>query len=270
MKQKWMAALLTLCLLASLCACGKKAPQDETPSQADTEQTDNTRPETPDSDPTPACTHEKLTPIVTQPTCTKDGSVVYICDICGASVRTVLLPATNHSYRWENDDSTHWQVCTVCGDKTAPEAHSLQNGVCTVCGYWVGQSGGIRHTHIYTAQVTPPTCTEGGYTTHICSCGRSYKDSFTPALGHSYAAAVTKAASCTKAGVRTYTCTVCGDSFTEAIPALGHRYVNGVCTVCGAADPTKPDPVDPVDPVDPIDPVEPSGSGEIVLPVLDL
>ena len=75
---------------------------------------------------------------------------------------------------------------------------------------------------------------------------------------------MTKAASCTKAGVRTYTCTVCGDSFTEAIPALGHRYVNGVCTVCGAADPTKPDPVDPVDPV------EPSGSGEIVLPVLDL
>lgn len=47
MKQKWMAALLILCLLASLCACGKKAPQDETPSQPDTAQTGNATPEKP-------------------------------------------------------------------------------------------------------------------------------------------------------------------------------------------------------------------------------
>lgn len=53
---------------------------------------------------------------------------------------------------------------------------------------------------------------------------------------HSYTSAVTTAATCTTAGVRTYTC-ACGASYTEAIPATGHSYVDGVCTVCGAADP---------------------------------
>lgn len=53
---------------------------------------------------------------------------------------------------------------------------------------------------------------------------------------HSYTAAVTRAPGCETAGVRTYTCT-CGDSYTEEIPATGHSYADGLCTVCGAADP---------------------------------
>ena len=53
---------------------------------------------------------------------------------------------------------------------------------------------------------------------------------------HSYTATVTTAATCETAGVRTYTCS-CGHSYTEQIPATGHNYVNGVCAVCGAADP---------------------------------
>lgn len=44
MKQKWMAALLALCLLASLCACGGKTPADETPDRPDTEQTGSASP----------------------------------------------------------------------------------------------------------------------------------------------------------------------------------------------------------------------------------
>lgn len=53
---------------------------------------------------------------------------------------------------------------------------------------------------------------------------------------HSYTSSVTTAATCTTAGVRTYSC-ACGESYTESIPATGHNYVDGVCTVCGAADP---------------------------------
>ena len=53
---------------------------------------------------------------------------------------------------------------------------------------------------------------------------------------HSYTSSVTTAATCETAGVRTYTCS-CGNSYTEEIPATGHNYVDGVCTVCGAADP---------------------------------
>ena len=58
----------------------------------------------------------------------------------------------------------------------------------------------IEHIHSYKTTVTAPTCSEKGYTTHTCvSCGNSYKDSYTNALGHNYA--------------------------------------NGKCTRCGAADP---------------------------------
>ena len=53
---------------------------------------------------------------------------------------------------------------------------------------------------------------------------------------HSYTSAVTKEATCTTDGVRTYTCS-CNETYTEVIPATGHTYVDGVCTVCGAADP---------------------------------
>ena len=40
------------------------------------------------------------------------------------------------------------------------------------------------HKHSYTAKVTKPTCTADGYTTHTCSCGDSYTDTPTAALGH--------------------------------------------------------------------------------------
>ena len=46
------------------------------------------------------------------------------------------------------------------------------------------------HVHSYTAVVTAPTCTEEGFTTHTCSCGDSYTDSETDALGHDFTVAV--------------------------------------------------------------------------------
>ena len=55
------------------------------------------------------------------------------------------------------------------------------------------------HTHSYTAVVTAPTCTEGGYTTYTCACGDSYVN--------------------------------------DHIDALGHNYKKGVCTRCGEKDP---------------------------------
>ena len=70
-------------------------------------------------------------------------------------------------------------------------------------------SGGVNvtptHTHSYTAAVTQPTCTAQGYTTYTCSCGDSYVDSYTK--------------------------------------ALGHNYVNGACTRCGEKDPDYKPPV---------------------------
>ena len=78
------------------------------------------------------------------------------------------------------------------------------------------------HEHSYTAVVTPPTCTEKGYTTHTCSCGDSYVDTYTDALGHAWdSGKVTKQPTATETGIRTYTCTRCSATKTETIPATG-------------------------------------------------
>ena len=78
------------------------------------------------------------------------------------------------------------------------------------------------HEHSYTAVVTPPTCTEKGYTTHTCACGDSYVDTYVDALGHAWDnGKVTKEPTETETGVKTFTCTRCGEIRTETIPATG-------------------------------------------------
>ena len=120
--------------------------------------------------------------------------------------------------------------------------------------------------HSYVETVTPPTCTEAGYTTHTCpSCGDTFTDSEVPAKNHNYGAwtkldnnqhqrvcannpahvekanhtwdagKITKEAKCEETGVRTYTCSVCKGTKTETISALGHTSPNGQgnCDRCG-------------------------------------
>ena len=79
----------------------------------------------------------------------------------------------------------------------------------------------VSHTHSYKAVVTAPTCTEKGYTTHTCSCGDSYVDTYVDALGHAWDnGTVTKQPTATETGVRTYTCTRCSETKTESIPVV--------------------------------------------------
>lgn len=88
------------------------------------------------------------------------------------------------------------------------------------------------HIHDYQAAVTPPGCTEEGYTTYTCTlCGNSYRDTYTPALGHSYGPAVCmQEPTCTEPGLQERTCTRCGHSLPETVAPLGHAYDQGVVT----------------------------------------
>ena len=79
------------------------------------------------------------------------------------------------------------------------------------------------HTHSYKAKVVEPTCEEKGYTVHTCSCGDSYTDSETPALGHDMHEDVADPG----VGYEGYTfhyCSRCDysfkDNFTEALPEV--------------------------------------------------
>ena len=42
------------------------------------------------------------------------------------------------------------------------------------------------HTHSFVSVVTPPTCTQEGFTTHTCDCTASYTDTFVAPYGHDY------------------------------------------------------------------------------------
>ena len=84
------------------------------------------------------------------------------------------------------------------------------------------------HEHKYIDVVTPPTCTEQGYTTHTCStCGNSYVDAYVDALGHDWSDwTVTTAPTCTEKGVETRTCSRCKETETREVAALGHDLIH--------------------------------------------
>ena len=78
------------------------------------------------------------------------------------------------------------------------------------------------HDHQYVAVVTPPTCTEKGYTTYTCSiCGDSYTDDEVDELIHIWPkeGVVTKQATATERGELTFTCERCGQTKTRPIAA---------------------------------------------------
>ena len=79
------------------------------------------------------------------------------------------------------------------------------------------------HQHEYTARVVPATCTERGYTLHVCECGDEYKDSFTPLGPHDFRPDGEVAPTCTQPGKRLFACSVCGAKKEEPIPPTGHK-----------------------------------------------
>ncbi|MBR6426268.1 MAG: hypothetical protein IKS28_00425, partial [Clostridia bacterium] len=88
--------------------------------------------------------------------------------------------------------------------------------------------------HDYHETVTPPTCTEQGFTVHTCSrCGDAYTDTYVPATGHTAGTAVHEnetAATCTEDGGydEVVYCSVCHSELSRThITAgrLGHIYI---------------------------------------------
>ncbi len=230
------------------------------------------------------------TDTVTAPTCTQAGFTTHTCE-CGDTYTDTPVDALGHNFEngaceacGETDPDyipphTHSYTsvvtnptCTTggytthtceCGETYTDHAidalgHDFEDGVCGVCGE-ADPNYVPPHTHNHTSVVTPPTCTKDGYTTHTCSCGDSYTDTPTEALGHDFEdgvcgvcgeadpnyvpphthnhVSVVTPPTCTKDGYTTHTCS-CGDSYTDTpVGALGHDYDKGACKVCGAEDP---------------------------------
>ena len=174
----------------------------------------------------PATGHDYIAKVFA-PTCTVKGYTTYTCSDCGDSYIDDYVDSLGH-------DRIHHEAKAATCTEIGWEAYDT----CSRCNYTTYEE--IAATgHNYNAVVTAPTCTEKGYTTHTCTCGESYVDSYTDALDHDYGAwKQTKAPTCTAKGTETRTCTRCNASETRDIASLGHDTVHheakaATCTEIG-------------------------------------
>ena len=120
--------------------------------------------------------HTEVIDAAVVPTCTETGLTEgKHCSVCNeVLVAQTVVDALGH-------DMGEWAVtkaadCTEAGEKRRD---------CTRCDHF--ETEVIPATgHSYTASVTPPTCTEQGYTTYTCACGESYVANYADALGHNF------------------------------------------------------------------------------------
>ena len=123
---------------------------------------------------------------------------------------------------------------------------------CSGCGrILIAQEEIPTIPHDYKGIVTAPTCTEEGYTTYTCYCGRDYVDDYVPAIGHTikeYGKVLVKP-DCTEEGSKEsvaycVTCNMVIEHKNVTMPALGHtsakaveeNYVAPSCTEKGSKD----------------------------------
>ena len=231
------------------------------------------------TDPIAALEHA-YTESITLPTCVDGGFTTFTCSRCDSSYVSDRVNALGHD--WDDGEVTIdptelkegelTYTCQNCGE-TRPEAIPI-----------------LGHTHNYTGSVvTNPTCTERGFTTHACTCGAEYSDSYTNPFGHDLSVPTGhEDATCEDDGYDTFKCIRCNETRTDPIAALNHDWTNNndgthdcangciagerclpdgageVCAKCGYVTPTEPteDPSDPDDPSDdPNDPNSPTNPG---------
>ena len=113
----------------------------------------------------------------------------------------VYYPQGSHTWAAELKDDSTWQ-----GYKT---------------GLWHGD-----HIAQFADTVVAPTCTEQGYTHHVCTVkGCTYApvdDTYVAATDHTWVKTQTNPPACTEQGTAFYKCSACGATRTEKIAALGH------------------------------------------------
>ena len=200
--------------------------------------------------------------VVTPPTCTEQGYTTHTC-ACGNSYVDTYVDALGHTGGavvvenkvdatcTTNGSYDNVVYCTVCEAELSRETeivdalghdeieHVAQAPTCTEIGWdaYVTCSHCEHSTyneipatdHEYIPVVTPPTCTEKGFTTHTCHCGDSYIDTYVDATGHTWGDwHETKAPTDTEAGEERRDCDNCDAYETNELPMLEQEVlING-------------------------------------------
>lgn len=120
----------------------------------------------------------------------------------------------------------HTEVIDAAIAASCTEAGVTEGSHCSICGTVILAQQEIPASgHNYDMTVIPPTCTDAGYTSHVCnSCGDRYDDSATDAAGHNWLDATCASPK---------TCSSCGA--TEGI-TLEHSYSDAYDTTCDVCD----------------------------------
>ena len=147
--------------------------------------------------------------VITPPTCLGMGYTTYTCE-CGDSYIDDCVDALGHDMIIDeaiapdciNTGLTEGSHCSRCDDATTEQEIVPELG------------------HGHKAVITPPTCTEQGYTTYTCECGDSYVDDYIDATGHLYGDwVVTKEPTTDTEGEMERVC-FCGEKEYNAIEKL--------------------------------------------------
>ena len=159
--------------------------------------------------------------VTTQPTCTEEGVRTYTCARC-QETKTEPIAATGHaiSETWTATETEHYKTCANdASEQLEKAAHEF---------VWVVDQ--------------EATCAQEGSRHQECSVCGYEKVGSTEVIEkteHQYVldTGLTDYSEC-EGGEKVYTCEQCFDEKAEELKGKGHNYVNGVCTVCGDAQPT--------------------------------
>lgn len=113
----------------------------------------------------------------------------------------------------------HTEVIDNAFDATCTFTGLTEGKHCSVCGLiLVAQTIVPMLEHTYSSVITPPTCTEQGYTTYTCNCGDCYVSNYVDKIAHNFGEwFVVKDSTTSDEGLRERWCD-CGERETEIIP----------------------------------------------------
>lgn len=156
--------------------------------------------------------------IMRDPTCTKAGSKLFECSVCGKK-KSEPIPAKGHQNTFALNKT----------EATCTEPGYTGDIICEDCNECIEDGREIPalgHDYDEGNIIEQPTYQKDGLKKYTCKRCYDKKQEVLPKLKHthdSYKEEIVKKPTCTKPGTKRYQCRECEYFYEEEIPATGHR-----------------------------------------------
>lgn len=160
--------------------------------------------------------------VTVEATCSAEGEIIYKCIECGW-VRKETAEKLQHSFTDRTADEKYLVSQANCSSGAVYFYSCVHCRVAGTESFVYGDPDPNRHSFV--SYVTAPTCQKGGYTTYICTCGKSYIGDEVPASDHEFSQwEVFSEPTCTVQGIERSKCENCDEVRFKTLPAKGHSY----------------------------------------------